>query len=1094
MKRSAFNQYLDRQDFSTLFITELGWNNPSGPTNLPAIEIDGIAYRPKIQAQRNGFQIMTCAVDAIPTTSVCRRIDIKLRQYANEYLLIFILKGNVTHHLWLAPVKKVDKRDIVTTEYSSADQAEFIYQKIDNLAFGYDEVTTIVDVRDRVQGSFAVNSEKITKDFYTGFKKEHKAFASFIKGIEGTTTTEHDRQWYASVMLNRLMFCYFIQKKGFLNGEVNYLRSRFDKHVAGEQNGTFFRSFYLDFLRQLFQDGLNDPQRNAEFREKYGLIPYLNGGMFDEHQIERDYADLDIADEAFDRLFAFFDKWNWHLDTRITASGKDINPDVLGYIFEQYINDRAQLGAYYTKEDITEYIGRNCILPFLFDKTKSQAADAKSYFASDGFVWKTLRESGDRYIFDAVKHGFDEFAEIPENIAIGIDTTAPDLLTRRKNWNTRTPERWGLPTEIWRETIERLQRCGAILDKIKGGEITSINDFITYNLDIRQFAQDLLAKSDHRFVGWFYKSLQNVSILDPTCGSGAFLFAALNILEPLYEICIDRMQDFNRQNPNLFKDQLAEITDKYRSNIQYFIYKSIILRNLYGVDIMVEATEIAKLRLFLKMVAVVDVDRRAENMGLDPLPDIDFNIRCGNTLVGYATEEELKRDLTGSATGSWTDYTANLDFKEKIDEEMLKVKDTFNRFRDIQLNHGDDMASFKQAKHDLNVRLNALREQLNLRLHSATSNQPYEEWLSSHQPFHWLAEYYGIIQDNGGFDVIIGNPPYVEYSKVKSIYRISNYSTENCGNLYAYVIERCLNIKNPNSSLGVIIPHSSICTDRMLSLYLIFKKMGGWFSTFDTRPAKLFDGVDQRLVIGILGNDVPFTTQYYRWHSEFRPYLLNNIKYGKGDFFNEYVSLSKISNDLQSSIIEKLLSNKPLNQLYVHSGEERVYYHGAPRYFTRGTTFAPFFYNEKDGEKLSVSIRNLKFDDKKDASIVSGVLCSSLFYYWFVVTSDCRHLNSREVDNFPFNKNKNDRVFKELNLLCYDLTRDLEKNKNRKETFYKTTGKVIYDEYYPKLSKPIIDEIDKVLAEHYGFTEEELDFIINYDIKYRMGDELNSDE
>lgn len=57
-----------------------------------------------------------------------------------------------------------------------------------------------------------------------------------------------------------------------------------------------------------------------------------------------------------------------------------------------------------------------------------------------------------------------------------------------------------------------------------------------------------------------------------------------------------------------------------------------------------------------------------------------------------------------------------------------------------------------------------------------------------------------------------------------------------------------------------------------------------------------------------------------------------------------------------------------------------------------------------------------------------------------------------------------------------------------------TTGKVVYDEYYPKLSKPIIDQIDTLLAQHYGFTHEELDFIINYDIKYRMGKELNSEE
>ncbi|MDY6970687.1 MAG: hypothetical protein SVR08_18845, partial [Spirochaetota bacterium] len=75
-----------------------------------------------------------------------------------------------------------------------------------------------------------------------------------------------------------------------------------------------------------------------------------------------------------------------------------------------------------------------------------------------------------------------------------------------------------------------------------------------------------------------------------------------------------------------------------------------------------------------------------------------------------------------------------------------------------------------------------------------------------------------------------------------------------------------------------------------------------------------------------------------------------------------------------------------------------------------------------------------------------------------------------------------------------DLMNDLIKNSMRKECYYKSTGQVKYDEFYPSLSKPIIDEIDRVLAEHYGFTEEELDFIINYDIKYRMGKELYSDD
>ena len=75
----------------------------------------------------------------------------------------------------------------------------------------------------------------------------------------------------------------------------------------------------------------------------------------------------------------------------------------------------------------------------------------------------------------------------------------------------------------------------------------------------------------------------------------------------------------------------------------------------------------------------------------------------------------------------------------------------------------------------------------------------------------------------------------------------------------------------------------------------------------------------------------------------------------------------------------------------------------------------------------------------------------------------------------------------QLSEIAEELMEDYRYHATRKETTYKTTGKVVYDEFYPRRSKSIIDKIDRVLAHHYGFTDEELDFIINYDIKYRMG-------
>ena len=1095
MRRATFNQYIKEIDFKGLFITEMGWNRFHGQADIQPIEIDCTEYRMKTIAERNGFQIIICPVNTIPTTSVCRKIDFKLRKNANDYICIFYIP-NSEHHQWIAPIKTVEKRDLVTVEYETADKADFLFSKIDALSFDLAETTTIVDVKERIQGTFAVNSEKITKDFYAGFKKEHKAFADFITGIDDHIVAKDNRnkQWYTSVMLNRLMFCYFIQKKGFLDGDFDYLQRKL-KWVRKEQGeDRFFKSFYRGFLSELFHDGLNAPRHDAEFERKYGRIPYLNGGMFDEHQLERDYADIDISDEAFIRLFNFFDTWRWHLDTRITASGKDINPDVLGYIFEQYINDRAQMGAYYTKEDITEYIGKNCIIPFLMDKTAQKSDKA---FAPNGFVWQSLRNSGDKYIYDAVKKGYSEDWQqlIPENIVIGIDVTTPNLLERRSAWNTKTAEKFALPTEIWRETIERLQRCESILNKIQNGEITHINDFITYNLDIRSFVYDLLHNTDdHLFVLHFYKSLQNVTILDPTCGSGAFLFAAMNILEPLYEVCIERMQEFNVQNPLWFKAELEEISNKYRSNIQYFIFKSIILRNLYGVDIMVEATEIAKLRLFLKMVAVVEVDKRADNLGLDPLPDIDFNIRCGNTLVGYATEEELNNDLT------WGDMFANAEFKEKVESEMQLVSMAYDTFKYVQLNQGEDMVAFKQGKGELKQRLASLNDTLNRRMHAATQLD-YEDWLKSHQPFHWLAEFYQIIKGNGGFDVIIGNPPYVEYPSKDVQYRFDYLEAAQCGNLYGCCTERGLKISQPEGRFSFIVPVAITCSKRMDTVIRLLKESSNLllFANFDDRPGRLFEMIEHLRATIFIANKSKnsesqqvYATKYNRWYTQCRSILFDSICYTNVSKFVKSFTIPKLSYSIECSINDKLQSNDNIIANYYGSSfsKSSIYFRAA------GGGYFLLIKNQKsityiDGVLEDVKAeKEIKINDAYNNSAIGAIVSSSLFYWNYIAYTDCRNLTKGYIDNFPAPI----LAVKDVDLANNGATlfADYESNKFTKNTYYKSTGRnVIYDEYYPKRSKKLIDEIDKCIAKYYNFTEEELDFIINYDIKYRMGDELN---
>ncbi len=216
LNKKQFISLISSADFKELFISELGWNMFRGAAVLPTIAVDEVEYNFTSIAERNGFQIITCSVDAIPTNSICKKIDTKLRRQANDYIAIYQLKDS-DHHLWVVPVKSNEKRDLVLVEYENAQKADLLYSKIDGFSFDLGESTTIVDLRAKVQGAFAVNSEKITKDFYSGFRKEHSAFVKFISGIDDhlNDNDNKNKQWYTSIMLNRLMFCYFIQKKGF---------------------------------------------------------------------------------------------------------------------------------------------------------------------------------------------------------------------------------------------------------------------------------------------------------------------------------------------------------------------------------------------------------------------------------------------------------------------------------------------------------------------------------------------------------------------------------------------------------------------------------------------------------------------------------------------------------------------------------------------------------------------------------------------------------------------------------------------------------------------------------------------------------------
>ena len=1095
LNRGKIKNHLQDFTLQALFIEELGWDHGGEDLDVP---VAGKTFSLPAIAQKRGmvvYQYRADSVDAFPDHPTRQKIERVVTKTVHEHLIIYATHDNdaqVWQWIKREPGQSDRSRQHIHHQNHSG---EALIQKLEQLVFTLDEEAdlTIVDVSGRVRAAFDV--EKVTKRFYDRFKKEHGAFPSFIDGI----TAAADREWYASLMLNRMMFIYFIQKRGFLDGDVDYLRNRL-RRLQAQHGRDRFQTFYRLFLLRLFHEGLSRPA--AELANLLGRVPYLNGGLFEVHDLERDNPDIHIPDEAFSQIFDFFDAYQWHLDDRPLRNDNEINPDVLGYIFEKYVNQK-QMGAYYTKEDITGYISRNTILPFLFDRAQKECAIA---FKPGGGVWRLLPDEPDRYVYPAVRHGITydihkgktlaDKRELPQEIAAGLQD-----VSQRGGWNQTAPPDYALPTETWREHVARRQRYEEVHAKLAGGEVTSINDLITYNLDIETFAQDVMTGSEGpELVRAFWKAMSQVSVLDPTCGSGAFLFAALNILEPLYTACLEVMRGFlddlersqRKHGPERLRDfrKVLRQVDEHASE-RYFILKSIIIDNLYGVDIMEEAVEICKLRLFLKLVAELE---RYEQ--IEPLPDIDFNIRAGNTLVGFTTLKEIQDAFAATPEGQQRMlYAEDATKLRRIEEDAAIADRAFGKFRDMQTEHGMDAGEFTDAKRELRNRLNDLREELDRYLAGeygveADDERAYGQWRESHQPFHWFAEFYGIMC-SGGFDVIIGNPPYLATSKVRKSYTLRSYDTQSCSDIYACVTERSEGLLRKDGRVGMIVPLSlgfssdfDICRRLLLSRY-----RHNWFSSFGRIPSALFNfDVRVRNIVHLShrgggdANSATYTTRLHRWFEKARPVLFSTLEYVpfhpplwkyRIPKLNSHPLASAFETALQrNKILQHVLSKKPTKHV-LH------YKQTAYNWLAFSPEVPPATLNGRPVPQTMTG--SIYFLDATTHDLGMLIANGKLMLIFWLAVGDDFHVTRWNVEEFPFDF---DRLSEETIKAIRREKHRLEKAMEAALQFKLNAGRRVGN-YNLAKCRDVTDKVDILFAKSFGFEEvmEDIDLYYTQTIK-----------
>ena len=1091
-------QRLQAFDFVQLF-NELGWDQLRVGLEK---EVDGHLYELQPVAIKKGVQVLHCAPGpdgGMPPYAVRQKIERKVTPDAREHLIIFTDAAQ-TRQIWQwvarAPGRPTQYREV---KWQQGQATELLEQKLKAIAFDLDEEEslTVFGVAERLRGGF--DRDTVTKKFYKVFQSQREAFQKFIDGIP---TDDHTR-WYTAVVIDRLMFLWFLQEKSFLDGQKRYLRNRLDAHLAAAPSASFYKAFLCPLFFRGFAEERTEANR-AAIQADFGNVPYLNGGLFAEHELEREYGEaIDIPDAAFTALFEFFDQWDWHLDERPLASGKEVNPDVLGYIFEKFVNQK-QMGAYYTKEDITDYIAKNTVIPCLFDKVRADHAAA-----FDAHVWPLLQEDPRRYLYPAMLHGVDE--EYPPEIEAGLDTQAPDLLERRKPWNKPAVPSHALPTEIWRETISRHSRTREVLAKLLAGEVRTAADLVTYNLNIRQFAQDVIERcTDAALLRAFWVALagrlprqsnekfrHGLSVLDPTCGSGAFLFAALQILKPLYQACLTAMSGImadeaisGRPLGDKWKD-IDETVERFHAagtdrQCDYAVLKHIIVHNLYGVDIEAQATEIAKLRLFLKLVALLE-----PGDDIEPLPDIDFNIRAGNTLVGYATAAETERAVHGVEqvnlfTDAWDDIRISL----------TAVEQAYNNFQIQQVQRGGHVTV--EDKRALADQLGELEETLNGHLCREYGKNPkkpkeYKAWKDSHKPFHWYVDFYPIMAA-GGFDVVIGNPPYVVFPSKDVPYESlpEQYICERTKNLYALVAERSRVLAQNVGFVGLIVQLTSMCSERMASMQnVMMEKACAFVLPFPRRPVSVFEGVEMPTAIWILMPskvNILVSSSVRRFYAIERNVVFEVLKYQPNSEQRFGYRVAKAGSCFASSVLSKISGQSTVESLVTKNPKWRVFYQEACRYWAKSSTFSPRFIRNSLAVEQPHG-RILLLSTEQATGFVNSLLNSSLFYWYYSSLADCEHVNDSLIQSFPLPSNwtKIDWVS-----VSADIDTALTSSAKAKIIRTKQGHSIEYDEINGKSARDQILSADVALGEIFGLTGEELDFIINYDIKYRMG--LNGEE
>ncbi len=651
--------------------------------------------------------------------------------------------------------------------------------------------------------------EALNNEFFKKYKDIHykrfweyiankPEYATLLLNTEETELTKQQKpiRDFVKKMLGRIVFLHFLQKKGwmgvpFVNDKLLMGNERSnwnggDKHFMQNLFARFPQqeNFYSQCLTVLFFQTLNTDRRKQNDIAPKQLtinhlqltikIPFLNGGLFDDELPQTNAFDFPI--DYFKDLFDFFSQYNFTIDENSPEEQEvGIDPEMLGHIFENLLEENKDKGAFYTPKEIVHYMCQESLIQYLLTQ---------------------LLMVNDKLLMTEQEREQLTTNHLPLTIISAIET-----FIRKDDIGSRTDKKNFI--------VANAKRIEAILDKVK--------------------------------------------ICDPAIGSGAF---PMGMLQEIFKA----------------KTTLDLTLDKAQ------VKKDIIRNNIYGVDLEKGAVDIARLRFWLSLV----VDEEEPQ----PLPNLDYKIMQGNSLLEsfeeidlsnlldyetdepiiYAEKEQIKLFeeeqqsllIFDKVTKDELQALISLyfDFEEHTNVTKFKtkqaVKQAINKIIEGKLKAHFYLQKIKiesvKDEVELSITANAIKptdskgvadkKTKNLILltkklkafddkinHLTELLNKLNKWETEdkERPYFLWHTYFKDVFDKGGFDIVIGNPPYLDYRLIdKSVTHNEKFKNTNSNsqrpNLYLYFIDHSDQIIRSNGILTFINPNQFLSTDSGLGI------------------------------------------------------------------------------------------------------------------------------------------------------------------------------------------------------------------------------------------------------------------------------------